>query len=191
TYEEYVMINILDPLGITDMSLGCNAYQNKQANEVVYFERPEMKISPTNGDGKTSYYPYGGFNLEAMDAHGGWLASAKDLAKIIVASNGSGTRRDLLTPEAVATMMEPCEVYSNYGLGGCVNDLGNRWHTGCLMGASSTMGNLNNGLGWVMLFNGNPLSAEYFQSMDRVMWKALGDIKEWPSEDLFMNPSQT
>lgn len=188
TYEEYVMINILDPLGITDMSLGCNAYQNKQANEVVYFERPEMKISPTNGDGKTSYYPYGGFNLEAMDAHGGWLASATDLAKILVASSGMGTDRDILKIESVEKMVEPCEVYANYGLGWCVNERGNRWHTGSLVGASSMMASLNNGISWVLLFNGNPLTSEYFQSMDRVMWNALSNIKEWPSEDLFLNP---
>lgn len=191
TYEAYVLENILDPLEIVDMSLGCNVYENKQPKEVVYHALQELKVASVCEDGKQSYYPYGGFNLEAMDAHGGWLASAKDLAKIIVASNGSGTRRDLLTPETVATMMEPCEVYSNYGLGWCVNELGNRWHTGSLVGASSMMASLNNGIGWVMLFNGNPLSAEYFKSMDKVMWKALGDIKEWPSEDLFMNPSQT
>lgn len=187
TYEEYVMINILDPLEITDMSLGCNAYQNKQANEVVYFERPEMKISPANGDGKTPYYPYGGFNLEAMDAHGGWLASATDLAKILVASNGMGTNRDILTKESMKEMVTPCDVYPYYGLGWCVNERGNRWHTGSLVGASSMMASLNNGISWVLLFNGNPLTSEYFQSMDRVMWNALDNIKEWPSEDLFLS----
>lgn len=188
TYEEYVMVNILDPLEIMDMSLGCNAFENKQANEVVYFERPEMSISPANGDDKASYYPYGGFNLEAMDAHGGWLASATDLAKILVASSGMGTNRDILSKESVEEMGVPCDVYPYYGLGWCVNELGNRWHTGSLVGASSMMASLQNGISWVLLFNGNPLTSEYFQSMDRVMWNALSNIKEWPSEDLFLSP---
>lgn len=186
SYEEYVMENIMDPLEIMDMSLGCNAYENKQPNEVVYYERQEMELTPVSG--KQSYYPYGGFNLEAMDAHGGWLASATDLAKIIVASRGSGTGRDILTKESVAEMMEPCDVYANYGLGWCVNERGNRWHTGSLVGASSMMASLDNGISWVLLFNGNPLTSEYFQSMDRVMWNALSNIKEWPSEDLFLTP---
>ena len=30
-------------------------------------------------------WPYGGFCLEAMDAHGGWLASAVDLARFAAA----------------------------------------------------------------------------------------------------------
>ena len=186
TYEEYVMLNILDPLGIMDMNLGCNAYENKQPNEVVYFERPEMKISAVDEDSKTSHYPYGGFNLEAMDAHGGWLASATDLAKIIVASSGLGTKRDILTTESAMEMVKPYDAYTNYALGWCVNDRGNRWHTGSLAGASSMMASLNNGISWVLLFNGNPLTSEYFQSMDRVMWNALSNIKEWPSEDLFL-----
>ena len=189
SYDEYVMEYILDPLEIVDMGLGLNAYENKRPNEVVYFERPEMKISPATREGKEPYYPYGGFNLEAMDAHGGWLASATDLAKIIVASNGSGTKKDILTRQSVLEMVQPCDVYANYALGWCVNERGNRWHTGSLAGASSMMASLNNGIGWVLLFNGNPLTSEYFQSMDRVMWNALSNIKEWPSEDLFLNPA--
>lgn len=189
SYEEYVMENILNPLEIMDMSLGFSAYEDKQPKEVVYFERPELKLSsPSSGDGKVSYYPYGGFNLEAMDAHGGWLASATDLAKIIVASSGSGTGKDILTKGSTIEMAEPCDVYPYYGLGWCVNERGNRWHTGSLVGASSMMASLNNGIGWVLLFNGNPLTSEYFQSMDRVMWNALSNIKEWPSDDLFLSP---
>lgn len=190
TYEQYVVQNILDPLDIMDMSIGCNVFENKQPKEVVYHARQQIKVASVCEEGKQSYYPYGGFNLEAMDAHGGWLATATDLAKIIVASNGAGTKRDILEPESAAKMLEPCDVYKNYGLGWCVNETGNRWHTGSLVGASSMMASLSNGIAWVMLFNGNPLSAEYFQSMDKVMWRAISNIQEWPSEDLFLNPEQ-
>src|SRR5699024_11827184 len=44
TYEEYVMMNILDPLEITDMSLGCNAYQNKQARSEEHTSELQSRL---------------------------------------------------------------------------------------------------------------------------------------------------
>lgn len=189
TYEEYIKEALLYPLGISSMSLGCNIYESKQPDEVRYYGYPDQMVSSVCEAGKMKTIPYGGFNLEAMDAHGGWIASASDLAKLLVATHGYGTDRDLFTPEIINKMMTPSEVNSHYGLGWFINEQDNRWHTGSLPGSSAMMADISNGIGWVMLFNGNPQSSEYFSSLDKLMWKTIRQVSEWPKHDLFELPS--
>src|SRR5207253_2172943 len=50
-------------------------------------------------------WPYGGFALEAMDAHGGWLASAVELARFAAALDAPGNR-PLLNAETTRAMYE-------------------------------------------------------------------------------------
>lgn len=181
SYAEYVQKNILDPLEITEMALAKNRFDQKKPMEVVY-QVNQNELFAQNPE----HFPYGTFNIEAMDSHGGWLASATDLAKILVASSGMGSQRDVVSPESVVEMMAPGDANANYGLGWCVNEKGNRWHTGSLIGASSMMVQLQNGVGGVVLFNGNPLTGKYFQSLDDMMWMAMREVKNLPSEDLFL-----
>lgn len=112
------------------------------------------------------YLPYGTFNIEAMDAHGGWLSSSEDLTKILIASSGKGTDRDILSAESVKDMLQPGAVNKNYGLAWCTNEAGNRWHTGSLIGASSMMVGFDNQSGAVILFNSIPLTGDYFKNLD-------------------------
>jgi len=181
TYAEYVQKNILDPLEITDMVLAKNQFCDKRPREVVYHVNQKEPFAQN-----PEHFPYGAFNIEAMDSHGGWLASTTDLAKILVASAGWGTQRDLISPQTYEAMVAPGATNKNYGLGWCVNPEGNRWHTGSLIGASAMMVQLKNGLGGVVLFNGNPLTGEYFQSLDKMMWMAMREVKDLPSPDLFL-----
>lgn len=181
SYSEYVQKNILDPLEITEMALAKNRFDQRKPKEVVYQVNQNELFAQS-----PEHFPYGTFNIEAMDAHGGWLASATDLAKILVASSGMGSQRDVISPESVVAMMAPGNVNENYGLGWCVNEKGNRWHTGSLIGASAMMVQLQNGVGGVVLFNGNPLTGKYFQSMDEMMWMAMREVKNLPSQDLFL-----
>jgi hypothetical protein len=85
-------------------------------------------------------------------------------------------------------MTTPSEQNSNYAMGWCVNGTGNWWHTGSLMGSSAIIARLQNGTGWVVLFNGNPQTNGYFRSLDKLMWHALDKITEWPKHDLFVAP---
>ena len=51
-------------------------------------------------------WPYGGFCLESMDAHGGWIASAVDLARFAAVLHDP-ERCPLLKPETIRTMHAP------------------------------------------------------------------------------------
>ncbi|MEQ4715845.1 hypothetical protein [Nonomuraea sp. B19D2] len=52
----------------------------RAAGEVTY-DSSATGTNVMNASGGTVSYPNGAFNLENMAAHGGWIASAADLAR--------------------------------------------------------------------------------------------------------------
>ena len=82
TYEHFVQSSVLQPLSISDMRIGATRIEGRAEGEVRYYQ-PGYGKSVFEADlGVRSPWPYGTWHLEAMDSHGGWLASAIDLAKI-------------------------------------------------------------------------------------------------------------
>ena len=77
TYENYVKQYILAPLGIYDIRLGKNLLAEKQEREGEYITPPQNTTLSAYGTGLFVPWQYGGWSLEAMDAHGGWIASAR------------------------------------------------------------------------------------------------------------------
>lgn len=178
-YETYVQNSVLLPLGITRMALGRNAYEEKKPEEVRYFDLKERRVNPVTGDGKKVPLPYGGFNLEAMDAHGGWLASAPDLIKLLT-SLDTKDETGPLNPEHIALMTTPTSNSRNYAMGWFVNQKGNKWHTGALVGSSSLMANLEDGRKWVLLLNARPEDEAFYPELDRLMWDSLSKVPNLP-----------
>jgi CubicO group peptidase (beta-lactamase class C family) len=188
-YEEYVYQAMLQPLGITDMHLAANLHTSKHEKEVRYHDTPGRLLVPSVLEiGKKVSCQYGGYNIEAMDSHGGWIASPTDLARLMVASDGFHTKPDFLQARSIDLMTTPCLQYPGYGMGWFIHSSGNWWHTGSLAGSSAIMARIENGLIWVVVFNGNPQSPAYFSDLDQLMWKATSKVQMWPSHDLF-NPS--
>jgi CubicO group peptidase (beta-lactamase class C family) len=188
-YEDYVYQYILQPLGIADMHLARNLYEDKQEKEVRYYDFPARGLVPSVYEAsKKVSFPYGGFNVEAMDAHGGWIASATDIAKLLVAADGFSTKPDFLQASTINMMTTPCKQFPGYAMGWFVNASGNWWHTGSLAGASALMARIHDGYSWVVLFNGNPQTHAYFSALDKLMGSALRNVSMLPTHDLF-NPS--
>ena len=146
--------------------------------------------------------PYGAWYLEAMDSHGGWIASAVDLVRF--ASAVENTRHSkLLSERSVRAMFAPPDgppghadsgrpkpVY--YGLGWSVrrvDDQGkiNRWHAGRLDGSSTLLVIRHDGLCWAVLFNtsATPRGPAPAQEIDPLVHKAADQVKRWPRHDLF------
>lgn len=89
SYKAYVRQQILKPIGITNMKIGRGLRADRQRNEVQYYDQPQAKkVTPVypNAPEKVSH-PDGGFHIEAMDAHGGWIASANDIARFATLTN--------------------------------------------------------------------------------------------------------
>ena len=204
SYEAYVQKNVLKPLSVRHMTLGRTLRAYKRPDEVCYYQPGATTISVfPESKGAAVSWCYGGFNMEAMDAHGGWLASAVDLVRFAAALDVP-QGKPLLTPESVEMLYarpapplglesdgKPSAAY--YGSGWQVRPVGeevlrhrNIWHNGSLPGTNTWLVRRWDGLTWAMLFNqrseGNmpPDGA-----IDGAMHEAAAAVKTWPDHDLF------
>jgi N-acyl-D-amino-acid deacylase len=161
-YEDYVKESILLPIGIEDMRIGRSRLSIQATDEVHYYSKDSTlvpSIFPEEADLTT--WPYGGFYLEGMDSHGGWIASATDLTRFAVALD----RGDVLNPDSLKTMIERPKIPfwaqkpHYYAKGWYVrpnNQDAVLWHTGSLPGTTAVLYQAANGLTWAALFNTRP-----------------------------------
>ncbi len=187
-YEDYVMMNVLKPIGIHDMHLGKSYLHEKYANEVKYYGTGKTKRAYSI-DGSGEYVPvyYGGNNIELLGAAGGWVASAPELIKFLTAIDGFSRQPDILSKETLIMMTDPNTAGKGlYGWRG--NDSrGTWWRTGYFYGSTALMVRQKDGLNWVILLN----TSTYKQSrihryVSGMMFGAVNRVKDWPQQDLFM-----
>jgi len=187
TYKDYVLNNILTPLGITDMQLGFNLLANQHPNEVNYYDYSGAPFAYSVYNNSTLVpWPYGGFNLEFMDSHGGWVSSCESLLKLVCAFDGFNTRPDILLAATIDTMIKPSAHDPNYGCGIAVNANNNWWHLGSLPGTTSEIVRNGNGqLNWAILLNTRDQNGNINSAIDNLVWTVLPTISSWPTIDLF------
>lgn len=188
SYEDYVRNSVLIPLGITDMHLGFNLLADQLPNEVTYYDYPGAPMAYSVYDNTSIVpWPYGGFNLEAMDAHGRWIASAQDLCKLLCAVDGFNTYPDIFSSATIDTMIEPSAVSPNYALGWNVNPYNNWWHLGSIPGTTTEIiRDGNDQINWVALLNTRTASvSDISGALDNLLWTVKPTIVSWPSIDLF------
>jgi N-acyl-D-amino-acid deacylase len=190
-YEDFVRSRILRPAGVTSMRLGRTRLEDRAPGEVRYYGFPGSGLAPSvfpSGPARVPL-PYGGFYIEAMDSHGGWLASATDLARFIAALDGQPHHPRILSPRSVEEMTArpapPLWVGTDnwYGMGWQVRTAEggtNWWHTGSLDGTTTLMVRAGIGVTWVVLFNSRPKDADAFAGeLDSGMWKAEQEVRRW------------
>ncbi len=133
-YEDYVVMNILKPLGINDMHIGHSHYYEKYPNEVRYYEPAGSSNVPEfDGSGRMVPAVYGGDNIELLGAAGGWVASAPELARFIAVIDGHQGKPDILENETIHMMTDPMEAGTGlFGWRGSDN-YGTWWRTGTLV----------------------------------------------------------
>ncbi len=187
-YEKFVQNTILNPINITDMHAGRSFYKDKLPREVAYYDYAGAPLSTSIVTGIPNSVPaqYGGYNWEVMTAAGGWVASAKDLCKLLVATDRYTTKPDILLPSTIDTMTKSSKQWPAYGLGWFVGG-GDYWHTGGIQGTATVIQrSATQQLNWAILFNALPQNYGplYNEFMKMVLDKAPG-IKNWPIHDLF------
>lgn len=170
TYEAAVKSLVLTPIGITDMTIGGNTLAERLAKEVKYY-------------GQSGEDPYA-YNIRRMDAHGGWLASAKDLARFLVYVDGFNVRPDILKKQTLTTMLTPSAANSNYSCGWGING-GNYFHTGSLPGTATEQACTSDGYNFVILTNTRNFQTKFSTDLDQLFWKALAKNPSWSDTDQF------
>ena len=188
-YETYVRDTILAPLGITDMRSGKSLLMNKFPKEVHYYDDPVAPLVPSIFDSSTMVpMPYGGIDMEAKKASGGWLASAQDLCKLICAVDKFNTRPDILSPTTINTMIQPTNhnVSGNrYALGWWINTSTNVWyHSGLLTGTMTFQARRNTEINYAILLNSSYSSGQG-TAINNLVGSVIPTITSWPDIDLF------
>ena len=196
SYEEYVKNAVLNPVGITGMRIGGALLNERSEGEVRYYGYTGQSLADSVIPGTPQRVPweYGGFSLQTMDSHGGWLASTMDLLRLVTALDES--REPLiLRSETVDTMTARPDIDrwrdspSYYAMGWevrPVNDDANWWHTGSLPGTGTLLVRTYHGMAWAALFNSRPHDSEQMaRELDELMWKVTSETSQWPSHDLF------
>ena len=203
TYEQYVRRSVLAPAGITQMRIGRTLGEHRAKDEVTYHTRNRHmmpRVFPPNV-GRRVPEQYGGWHIEAMDAHGGWIASAIDLVRFARQFDSPRDCR-ILTPASIAATFarppapggfdkggKPKAAY--YALGWLVRPVGktgkaNTWHAGALGGTSSLLVRRHDGLDWAVLFNMTSTAdgRHLAEVIDPLVHKAVDAVKTWPGTDL-------
>ena len=186
-YEDYVVVNILKPMGIHDMHVGRSMYYEKYPNEVRYYE-PDgaTKSLSFTGSGRRVDISYGGNNIELLGPAGGWVSSAPELAKFISYVNDYPGITDFISKESIDMMTDPSKSGEGlYGWRGS-DQYGTWWRTGTLSGSTALVMRMENGLSWVVLLNeSRHKSYRIHNKLSHTLFAATYQIKNWPDRDLF------
>jgi CubicO group peptidase (beta-lactamase class C family) len=204
TYEEAVRDLFLNPSGVKpeEMYLGSTRLHDIPEFEAEYF-CPDCDLvdSVFPSDENKARSPYGGWSLEAMDSHGGWVASAVQLMNMLAvvhpphcnnAESGSGVLVDcLLSQESFDDIvdepgMDGEEVDTEwYGMGfGVQRENGgfNLSHEGRLDGTRTEFVLTNYGYAWAFLANIRDIDGSIYD----LMWEAVGCVEDnggdWPAD---------
>lgn len=185
-YEGYVKKEILSPLGINNMYLAKNLPTDRMENEVAYYDFSHNNMREAMDNSREMVSTTYSFNIEALGAAGGWLATPTDLLKFMVAIDGFKSTPDILSNESLLTMIKPGHGSNRpYGWGGITPD-GTWWRTGTLAGTAAIMKRLDNGISWVVLANTTNRSSRYFNGkINYIMHQSLARMQDWPEQDLF------
>ena len=203
SYEQYMQRELLQPLGIHDMRIGRTGEEQAVPGEVRYYlprDRYALAVAGEQQGGRV-LRPYGAWYLEAMDAHGGWIASAIDLVRFGSAVDNAEQSGLLSTASIEAMHSAPAgpaghdaegrqkSVY--YGLGWMVRHVDqqgalNRWHNGRFDGSSSLLVIRHDGLCWAALFNTSATAEGKAPAgaIDSLLHRAADAVTDWPDHDL-------
>lgn len=186
-YQDYVVMNLLKPLGIHDMHIGKSYYHEKYPNEVRYHSNGGVNTTNAmDGSGERVPIYYGGNDMELLGPAGGWVASAPELARFMTAIDGFERQPDILAPETILSMSDPDIAGKGlYGWRGS-DRYGTWWRTGYLSGSSALIVRQSDGINWVVMTN----TSTYKQSrihryVSALMFGSVNKVKEWPQIDLF------
>ena len=202
SYADFVQKAVLRPLGITGMRLGRSRLPDRAPGEVRYYD-PNRKLHQSlfAEDRQQVEEAYGAWCVEAMDAHGGWLASAPDIVRLAMAFDDPD-HSPLLNPQSARTMFQsppgPPELEpdgspkpSFYACGWQVRQTGNDGqfnasHGGLLSGCCSTlMVRRFDATDWAVFFNtdSNPQNEVLVNKIDPLIHHAADAVQRWPTDD--------
>lgn len=192
-YEDYVRQQVLKPIGVSTMRLGATRLDGRAKDEVRYYHPSTGKSVFQEDLGEDVPSAYGAWHLEAMDSHGGWIASASDLARFAAAFDDP-EHCAILSRESIGRMHQrppglaghdeegkEKDVFYSLGWMNRVRENGshNRWHTGSLPGTATILIRRHDKKSLVALMNTrvSPVADHLGRAIDRLLHQAANQIR--------------
>jgi N-acyl-D-amino-acid deacylase len=190
-YTEAVKALLLGPLHLHSLEIGGSLPEDRRPNEVWYQDRKQRTRPAVKAPDRDLPIAYS-HDQEVLDAHGGWIAEASDLARFAAAFSDA-EHSPILKPESVARMWQrPVGATGPvwYGCGWSVRQVGesgqNAWHSGLLSGGSSSLFvRRHDGYTWAVLFNtdrSKKTDAVLSGLIDPLIHGAVNQVESWPSQ---------
>lgn len=186
-YEAFVKEEVLAPIGVSRMMLGRAFADERPNDEVSYYHPPPPTavpaIPPRTG---AVTLPNGGFDLEVMAAHGGWVATPTDLVRLVAAVDGLTDPPDILTPSTIRQMVAAPEEGADstyYAMGWIVRPATDAtpeawWHMGDLPGTTAFL--MRSGrISWALLLNRSPWDGSAHGTIRKALESAARDLPLW------------
>lgn len=167
SYADFVTQTVLKPAGIDAMCITNDTESDKKKNEVICYKE-DTNIPFTYDELDDDVF------LSRSAACAGWLASAKDLVKLITA--------DKLDSNTKKLMFTPSKLNPHYACGWSLSDDSKNWYCiSQIFASTSEFVRAQNGYSWVLLINTyRPVAGNYIGDLDTLIWKALTDSNLLP-----------
>ncbi len=188
SYDGYVQNEVLHPLGIHFTKLGRTTPENRDILEVAYSEIGGPKVRSIYNTGAMVSPANGGFDMEALAAAGGWIATATDILRLVNAIDAKPNKKDLLPAEITLNMplIAHTPYYKKWSYGWAAGHGEKWWRTGSLRGTSARVVRGANGISWAFITNTNDWHVSRLaKELDAVMQKAILTVQDYPEHDLF------
>ena len=188
SYEKYCQQEILEPLGIYDMTIAGNLHSEKAPFEVTYYEPSDVVLKPSiYGTGELVTPRYGGNDIRSLGGAGAWIATAPDLMRLLLAIDGFQTRPDILSNQSIQFMTDNSNGFAPVGWKATVMD-GNWYRTGSFPGSAGMLKRQPDGTAWVVLLNSSAWNGpDIYSYINKMMTRVIAGINPLQEYDLFDN----
>jgi CubicO group peptidase (beta-lactamase class C family) len=188
SYEKYCQQEILEPLGIYDMTIAGNLHSEKAPFEVTYYEPSDVVLKPSiYGTGELVTPRYGGNDIRSLGGAGAWIATAPDLMRLLLAIDGFQTRPDILSNQSIQFMTDNSNGFAPVGWKATVMD-GNWYRTGSFPGSAGMLKRQPDGTAWVVLLNSSAWNGpDIYSYINKMMSRVIAGINPLQEYDLFDN----
>lgn len=190
TFAQIMQQQVFGPLGINGAAIGRTYRADALPGEVRYHPQ-RLGCSSSVIEQSRPYVPvqYGGWNQENMDAHGAYVMSAPEFAKVLGAFQ-LGIFNPLLSQTATTAMWTPENAGSDWLKGWFDNTVtgfdGNPVqmldHNGSLPGTKTYIAHRRDGISFVVFTNGD---VNLFTTQGSQLGNLANGITAWPNWDLF------
>ena len=182
-YADFIKKAIAAPLGIKSFEIGSRDGLLPDEGEYFGSQFPGGRTASPNG-----------FAIEAMDSLGGWVTTAADYLRFLIALDGTH-KPALLTPEIYAELIarpnaaDVSGTPTYYAKGFRVRPVGgagaNIWHAGSLPGTLSFAEKLATGWSYVAIFNKRTETGQASNRIERLLNEASRKVTKPTEGDLF------